>query len=189
MTLNLEPQSLNWRPAILALLSLTLAAHAQIQQAWAVHYNNHFIVGQHEALKMEMGSDGNVYVCGFSQNANSNLDYVVLKYTPSGTLLWASRLDSADVAQAKPTAYSLDVSNNSVLTGNAGTIRIDSNGNQIWNLPYAGLTVASDKGGNAYVGGYSENFAVAKLSPSGSNIWTTTYVDSGGPDCISGRAC
>jgi len=181
MTLNLELGTSNWRGAILALLSLTFAAHAQIQQAWSVHYNNGVTNGQHQALKTAIGSDGSVYICGYSQDANSNLDYAVLKYAASGTPLWVSRFGLTNVPGAKPTAFSLDPSNNTVVTGNAGTIRLDSNGNRIWQLPYAGLTVATDPAGCAYVGGYSQDFGVAKLSPSGSNIWTTTYVRSFGP--------
>jgi len=167
--------------SVIVCLAFSTPCLAQIQQAWAVHYNNGITNGQHQAIKMALGTDGYVYVCGLSENANSNQDYAVWKYAPNGKLLWVSRLDSTNVPQAKPTAFSLDASNNSVITGNAGTVKFDANGNKVWTVSYAGLTVATDSGSCAYVGGYSQDFGVTKLSPNGSNLWATSYVDAGGP--------
>src|SRR5581483_8164237 len=114
-------------------------------------------------------------------NLNSNLDYAALKYASNGNLLWVSRFGLTNVPQAKPAAFSLDISNNSLITGNAGTVKFDFKGFQAWQAPYAGLTVATDPSGCAYVGGYSQDFGVTKLAPDGSNIWALTYIDSGGP--------
>jgi hypothetical protein len=50
---------------------LPCSAISQIQQAWAVHYNNGILNGTNQAVKMALDSAGNIYVLGFSQNTNS----------------------------------------------------------------------------------------------------------------------
>ena len=162
-----------------AFLTTDLSARAQIQQAWAVKYNNGITNGQHKALKMQLGSDGNIYVCGFSQNANSNLDYAVLKYAPNVNLLWASRFDSTNTIQAQPTGFALDPNAQTLVTGNAGTVKYDPQGNLLWTAPYAGNACASDANGNSFVTGFGTNFNTVKLSPGGTNLWTATYRDVG----------
>jgi hypothetical protein len=82
---------------------------------------------------------------------------------------------------AVPTALSLDASNNVIVTGSALTVKYDTNGSQLWTAPYGGTTLAVDNDGDSYVGGFSQNFGTVKLSPQGSNIWLTTYVESYGP--------
>jgi|GEM_PF-5976683 len=67
MTLNLEPRTQNWRAAMVALLSSTLAAHAQVQQAWVARYNNGVTNGQHQALKVALDRAGKICGCGFSR--------------------------------------------------------------------------------------------------------------------------
>ena len=155
---------------IFASLAFTTPVCGQIQQAWVAHYNNGMTNGQHQALKVAIGSDGDIDVCGFSQNANSNLDYAVLKYAGNGNLLWAARFDSTNVAQAKPTSFVVDSSNNAILTGNAGTIKYDATGKEVWFASLAGASVAADSTDNVYLTGYSY-FNSTKLSANGTNIW------------------
>jgi hypothetical protein len=128
---------------------------------------------------MALDSAGNIYVTGFSQNANSNLGYVTIKYAPNGNQLWASRYDSTNCPNASPSGIVLDGSNNVIVTGSALTVEYDSNGNQLWTAPYAGKALAVDAGGNAYVTGYSNSFNTVKLSPFGSNVWSASYMDIG----------
>jgi hypothetical protein len=156
-----------------------LSARAQIQEAWVAKYNNGITNGNHQALKLALDSTGNIYVCGFSQDAVSNLDYVTIKYTPNGRQAWASRYASTNIAQSKPAAFALDPSNNAIVTGNSGTIKYDSHGSQLWTAPYAGLSVASDTNANVIITGFGTSFNTVKLTPGGSNIWLQTYVDIG----------
>ncbi len=155
------------------------SAKAQIQQAWVAHYNNGVTNGQHQALKMALGADGNIYVCGFSQNFNSNSDYAVLKYTPAGNLIWVARYESSNAPQAKPAGFALDSGNNALLTGNAGTVKVDAIGAITWVAPYAGLGVAADTNADVFVTGFGTNFDIVKLSPAGQELWSQTYSDAG----------
>jgi hypothetical protein len=172
-----------WRllPFFLLAALMGMPASAQIQQAWVARYNNGIANGIHQAIKMALDANGNVYIAGFSQNNGGSLGYVTIKYAPNGNQLWAARHDSVSYPSAKPAAMMLDASNNVAVTGSALTIRYDSNGNQLWTAPYAGTALAVDSNANIYVAGFSTNFGTVKLSPQGSNVWLTTYVDPYGP--------
>jgi hypothetical protein len=163
---------------VLAALA-TLSASAQIQQAWVARYNNGIINGTNQVVKMALDSAGNIYVTGLSQNANSNLGYVTIKYAPNGNQLWASRYDSTNYPAATPTGLVLDNSDNVVVTGSALTVKYDANGNQLWTAPYSGTALAVDGCANIYVTGFGTNFNTVKLTPAGSNVWCTRYVDIG----------
>jgi len=160
---------------------LPFSAISQIRQAWAVHYNNGILNGTNEALKMALDSVGNLYVTGFSQNTNTNLGYVTIKYAPNGTQLWAARYDDTNYPTAGPSGIALDNSNNVVVTGNALTVKYDTNGHQLWTAPYNGSGIAVDTSGNAIVTGYASGFNTVKLSPNGSNLWSQSYVSTWGP--------
>jgi hypothetical protein len=158
----------------------TLSSSAQIQQAWVAHYNNGITNGTNQAVKMALDTGGNIYVTGFSQNTNSQLGYVTIKYAPNGNQLWAARYDSTNSAPATPAAIRLDVSNDVIVTGSALTVKYDSNGNQLWALPYAGTALAVDSNANVYVAGF-QDFGTVKVAPQGTNEWITTYIDPAGP--------
>jgi hypothetical protein len=160
---------------------LPFSAISQIQQAWAVHYNNGILNGTNQAVKMTLDATGNIYVLGFSQNTNTNLGYVTIKYAPNGTQLWAARYDDTNAPSAVPAGLVLDTNNNAIITGSALTVKYDANGNQLWTAPYNGSAIAIDPGGNPVVTGVGSNFSTVKLSPAGSNLWQTTYLDPVGP--------
>jgi hypothetical protein len=181
-TLNYKPGTLNLRWAVVAFtLIIYNDCPAQIQQAWAVHYNNGITNGTNQAIKIALDSTGNIYVTGFSENTNTNLGYVTIKYAPNGNQLWASRYDSTNYPTATPSGFVLDNSNNVVVTGNALTIKYDTNGNQLWTAPYNGAAVAIDGGGNSIVTGFASGFNTVKLSSSGTNVWSASYVSQYGP--------
>jgi hypothetical protein len=171
-----------WQNLLLLVLTalLTSSASAQIQQAWVAHYNNGITNGTNQAVKMALDSAGNIYVTGFSQNTNSQLGYVTIKYAPNGNQLWATRYDSSNSAPATPAAICLDVSNDVIVTGSTLTVKYDSNGNQLWTLPYAGTALAVDSNANVYVAGF-QDFGTVKVAPQGTNVWITTYIDPAGP--------
>jgi hypothetical protein len=82
---------------------------------------------------------------------------------------------------AIPAALALDSSNDVLVTGSALTVKYDRSGNALWTAPYGGTTLAVDSDANVYVGGFSQDFGVVKLSPQGSNLWLQTYVETYGP--------
>jgi hypothetical protein len=154
---------------------LSFSVSAQIQQAWVARYNNSILNGTNQAVKMVLDSAGNIYVTGFSQNSNTNLGYVTIKYAPNGNQLWSTRYDSTNYPAATPTGLVLDSSNNALVTGNALTVKYDTNGNQLWTAPFPGSALAADTNGNVAVTGFEGNFNTVKLSPSGSNLWVNFF--------------
>jgi len=163
----------------LFLVMSCLSASAQIQQAWVARYNNGITNGTNQVAKMALDTLGNIYITGFSGNSLSNLGYATIKYAPNGTLLWAARYDSTNYPSAAPSSLVLDNSNNVIVTGSALTVKYDTNGNQLWTAHCAGTALAADTNGNIVVTGFGTNFNTVKLSPRGSNLWTTTYIDVG----------
>jgi len=170
-----------WLKWVLVFTSLVATpASAQIQQAWVARYNNGITNGTNQAVKMALDSAGNIYVTGFSQNANTNLGYVTIKYAPNGNQLWAARYVSTNFPTATPSAMVLDASNNVIVAGSALTVKYDFNGNQLWTAPYAGTALAVDSNGNIAVTGFGSSFNTVELSPSGSYLWQGTYPSSSG---------
>ena len=159
---------------------MIFSAPAQIQQAWVAHYNNGIANGTNQVVKIALDSNGNIYVTGFSQNTNSNLGYVTIKYAPNANQLWAARYDSTNHPSAMPVGLVLGNSNNVFVTGNALTVKYDANGNQLWTAPYAGTSLAVDTNENSVVTGISTSFGTVKLNPNGSNLWVATYPSSYG---------
>jgi hypothetical protein len=174
-------QPLSISSLILAVLLTPWCAPAQIQQAWVARYNNGITNGTNQAIKMALDTNGSIYVSGFSQNTDTNLGYVAIKYAPNGNQLWAARYDSTNYPLATPSGLVLDNNNNVIITGSGSTIKYDSNGNQIWTAPYAGSALAVDSNRNVVVTGISTQFGTVKLDANGSNIWTAIYPSSYGP--------
>jgi len=170
---------------------------AQPQQAWVQRYNGGFANKTNTPLAMKLDNAGNIYVAGSSQNASNFYDYVVLKYSPNGTQLYAARYSPTNGATSPATGFALDQNGNTYMTGGAGgisgqngaTVKFDTNGPVAWAAPYPGNDVAVDTNGNVYVTGFSQaTFATVKLNSQGSNVWTRTYVwvtSPGNPVAVS----
>jgi hypothetical protein len=154
---------------------LIISASAQVQQAWVARYNNGIANGTNQAVKMALDGAGNIYVIGVSQNTNTNLGYVTIKYAPNGNQLWVARFDSTNYPAAQPAAMAIDVSNNIVVTGNALTIKYDSNGNQLWTAPYPGSSVAVSTNGYIAITGFNTAFSTVEFNSAGAPLWQQTY--------------
>jgi hypothetical protein len=172
----------------LGLFAVTSLCRAQIQQAWVARYNNGITNGTNQSLKMALDPSGNIYVTGYSQNTNGNLDYATIKYAPNGNPLWVDRYDSTNSPSATPAALVLDGQTNVIVTGTALTVKYDANGNQLWTAPYAGNSAAVDTNSNVYVTGYDTNFSLVKLNASGSNVWVQAYITGYGADVAQSLA-
>jgi hypothetical protein len=165
----------NYSAAFVVVALAAFSSNAQIQQAWLARYNNGLTNGTNQAVKMALDATGNIYVTGFSQNTNTNLGYVTIKYAPNGTQLWVARYDSTNYPIATPTALALDSSNNVFVTGSAVTVKYDTNGSQLWTAPYAGTALTLDTNGNVAVTGFGTSFNSVTINPTGTTLWKQTY--------------
>jgi hypothetical protein len=149
---------------------------------------------------------GNVIVAGDSAGTSSDVDIVVLKYSPIGALLWERRYNgpgnSYDGTGSGRT-LAVDQLGNVVVCGtsigagtdyDAVTLKYSPAGTLLWERRFNGpassfddaYAIAIDAGGNSYVAADtysamsgSTDFVVLKYDPSGNLQWSRSY---DGPD-------
>jgi hypothetical protein len=166
---------------LLGLLCLAaVSSSAQVHEAWVNRYNGGYTNLSHSPIGLAMDSSGNVLVAGSSQSSPTNSDYVVLKYAPDGTQVWAARW-APPAGGGTAASFAIDSHGDTSLTGSAGTVKISAAGALAWVAPYAGTSLAAAANGTVYLTGFTNGagFAVARLdAATGSNVWTagwTTY--------------
>ncbi len=137
-------------------------------------------------------SSGNIYIAGWTASYGAgSYDALLLKFSPSGALLWQKTWGSTGFDQAW--GVTLDPSGNIYLTGlynsTSGSrlflLKLDSSGalqsQQFWNAPSSfGYSVISDSSGNIYAAGFFSNATghdavLLKFSPLGSLVWQRVW--------------
>jgi hypothetical protein len=132
---------------------------------------------------MALDSAGNLVIAGSSQNAAGGFDYAVLKYDPSGALLWSTRYAPTNGNGSSVTGFALDAADNAYLTGSGGTLKVAPDGTRLWAAPYAANAMAVDSNGNVFVTGYVPNqFITAELNSTGHMVWSQQFeIEAGAP--------
>ncbi|MBN2536717.1 hypothetical protein JXB37_00405, partial [candidate division WOR-3 bacterium] len=182
---------------VLAMLTGGIAL-AQVDTLWFDHYQysiNHPWQYVPAGRNMAVDPGGNIYVCGYGQFKSDGTDLIVLKYSPSGRLLWDSYYESGGSDYAA--ALALDDAGAVYVTGytyqsgsySALTVKWDANGQFQWARTVSGnvssyynrglgIAVAD---GAVYVAGQvannltGEDFALFRLdAASGTLQWLRT---------------
>lgn len=171
-------------------------------ELWIRRYNG---PGNLDDAPVAIGIDAsnNVYVFGISHGgAPTEEDYLLLKYDPSGNLMWERRYDGpGDESYSpddSPIAMVVDAAGNVLVTGystGAGseydyaTLKYDSYGNLLWTARYNGpwgvtdyaaaLTVDGSSNvcvtGKTPGGGSGYDIATVKYDPNGNLLWAKQY--------------
>ena len=157
--------------------------------------------------------EGNVYVTGFSDEGQTNKDFVTVMLRSGGVEVWKSYyrgLGSDDDDYA--TAIAVDKAGNVLVTGSSAgysstnwtdfaTIKYSPAGDTLWTARAGGsglpndraTALATDNSGYTYVTGYMEgpvevryNYATIKYTPYGDTAWLRIYNGSGSDE---DRAC
>jgi uncharacterized delta-60 repeat protein len=144
-----------------------------------------------------LDSQGNIYLGGFGYRGSVlDYDYVLVKYSPQGDLLWSRFFDG----EGQDLANSLEIDNadNILITGQSSktgftfdflTIKYDSQGNLLWQARFDGgngdgaCEVETDAQGNVYVtgtsivyaGGSTQDIVTIKYNPNGQQVWFNRY--------------
>jgi len=148
------------------------------------------------ANALALDAQGNVHVTGYSPGVGgSGYDYVTIKYSSSGALLWARRYSGPGTTNI-PAALAVDAEGNVYVTGESMgiatnsdylTIKYSPTGERLWAKRYNGpgedgaTALAVDAEGNAYVTGYSTgadssfDYVTIKYGPSGVLLWAKRY--------------
>jgi uncharacterized delta-60 repeat protein len=140
---------------------------------------------------------GNIYVTGYTSSFGAGgADVVLLKYDPSGSLLWQKTWGGTSDDYGRSVA--VDTSGNIYVTGytysfsvggyDVFLLKYNPSGSLSWRRTWGGSDydygygVAVDPSGNIYVTGYTYSFSVGgydvfllKYDPSGSLLWQKTW--------------
>ncbi|REJ80369.1 MAG: T9SS C-terminal target domain-containing protein [Bacteroidetes bacterium] len=150
-------------------------------------------------VDMAIDPSGNILICGMAEpdTVPGSQDYITLKYSPNGTLLWQAQYSRPSVTGGKDEASAIAVDSNGdvYVTGRSYngsnddfiTIKYNgANGSVLWTQPYNGggtdraVDVAIDNAGNVIVTGRSDNgsnddFRILKYNSAGIFQWNRFY--------------
>jgi len=109
---------------------------------WASSYDG---AGGHDVPHdMTVDRMGNVLVCGRTEHPDSRIDFLTLKYSPDGILLWETRYAGWGQSYDSANAIAVDRAGDVYVTGYTGslpdflTIKYDSHGRQLWTARHNG---------------------------------------------------
>jgi hypothetical protein len=171
---------------------------AQVTQEWVATYPGTGS-GYNFPKKSAIDKDGNFIVAGNSDSTHG-YDYIVLKYSPSGNLIWKQRYNGTGNSYDYLIGMVLDDSGNVYVTGESDdgaalgginwvTIKYNTNGQMKWkrSLNWTGnytdepFGMNIDKERNIYVVGFGITSSVyrqmvtIKYSSNGDSLWTKVY--------------
>lgn len=150
------------------------------EMLWAAHNDLKPDDKGSEPKSMTTDAAGNIYVTGFVDTKTKNdTDYLTLKYSPEGNLLWERRYNGPGSDLDRAYSIGVDSGGNVYVTGESdkgtgsgperlngcdiATIKYDPDGHELWVKRYngpangrdAGWKLALDGAGNIYVFGQS----------------------------------
>lgn len=168
------------------------------RQRWSSRYSANG--GDEVATHLAVDAAGNVVVTGTSYTgASTNYDYLTVKYSASGQLLWSARYNGPANGDEVPTTVVCDRTGNVLVTGTSyagnqsdyATIKYSPSGQQLWVARYDGPVngydvardVAVDAAGNVAVTGTSAgeaatgyDYATLKYgATTGQLLWQARY--------------
>jgi len=187
---------------------VTIKYSAAGDRLWVKRYNGPGN-GSDAATALALDSEGNVHVAGYASGVDSGYDFVTIKYSPSGELLWAKRYSGPGNNSDDARAIAVDAEGNVYVAG--GSVGVDGNsdyvtikysaaGDRLWVKRYkcpdgCAIALAVDADGNAYVtgtspgGASSYDYVTIKYGPGGDLLWAKRYNGPGnGEDWASALA-
>ncbi len=190
------------RAFLLSFGCLTAVASGQLDTSWVRHFQySPSFPSQYVSSYRTMTPDerGNILLCCYGQYGSSDIDMIVLKYTPEGRLLWSARYDAGGDEFAN--AVAVDSAGGVYVTGRVysyptasiAVVKFRQDGSFAWAQRIAGdtLTLQNDaygvavQGNGVYVAGKvgnrltGQDLALIRLDAStGILSWTRTLSHS-----------
>ena len=175
---------------------VTVKYAASGQQLWAARYDE-AAIGR--AAKVVVDATGNVYVSGTGTNSagGNRQDFITLKYSGNGTLLWSNRFDGGMRRRDYAADVAVDAAGNVYVTGTSdpggrlesdfgelATVKYSPTGQPLWtnSLPAdfsrfrQAVAIALDAAGDVVVTGFegSSGYLTSKYAgASGQQLWQT----------------
>ncbi|NQT63837.1 MAG: SBBP repeat-containing protein [Candidatus Marinimicrobia bacterium] len=170
-------------------------------EEWVVRYNG-AVNSDDYATSIDLDTQGNIYVTGFTVGASLNDDITTIKYTPAGDEVWVRDFDGEANFEDRATHLSVDNRGGVVVSGStyglAGgkdfvTLKYTSAGVLQWTNIYGGAgqgedqlqSMTRDGTGAIYVTGQSLSesgsfdYTTLKYSESGEHLWEKNFSGSG----------
>ncbi len=172
---------------------------------WVRRYNGPFNA-EETVNDLVVDKNGNVYVTGYREDSLSpevtNFNFLTIKYSPAGALLWDKIYDRATTSIDFGNSMAVDDSGNVYVTGSSSstltgkdftTIKYNSNGDTLWVRQYNGpgnsvdeaQAIQLDNHGHIYVIGQSrgtgtfDDFTTIKYKANGDTLWVRRYNGTG----------
>ncbi|HKX61200.1 MAG TPA: immunoglobulin domain-containing protein, partial [Verrucomicrobiae bacterium] len=171
---------------------LTLKYRDTGELEWAARYDDPGHLNN-MAAAVTVDGLGNVLVVGDSNSTNGTVDILVLKYGPTGNLLWTFAYDSPDQGYDSAVGIRTDPAGNIYVAGTSTrssdvysvvAFKLDSDGHQLWTARETsgnpqGVTARSldvDAAGNVAVLGEERSYSVTwKYDALGNRQWKSRY--------------
>jgi len=154
-----------------------------------------------------LDSSGNIYVAGETYGFGArDKDLLLLKYDPSGSLLWQRTWGGSEYEWIPRSGIASDSSGNVYIVGSTESfgagdadvllLKFDPSGDLLWQSSWGGserdwgFGFAIDSSDNVYVTGITHSFGgedhdliLLKFNSSGDLLWQRTWGESGNGDC------
>ncbi len=179
---------------------IPLTCLSQFNEIWNKTYNGDGDYTDHLTC-LTTDNAGNIYAGGYTQITDENADFLVVKYSNTGQLLWKKSWRGS--GQGPDIAYAIAYANNTIYaTGEVSnyglgfdffTIAVSTSGDSIWGAHYNDAAynqydqanaLAIDSNGNIIVSGQSDrdpssiindDFLTIKYNSNGQMQWTKRY--------------
>jgi uncharacterized delta-60 repeat protein len=209
---SIQKNPKNLMKRIVFLFGLSIFIFNAAQSQWVSTYGGNGLGDNYMAnakgLCVAVDALGNSYVSGFSFDAVTDNDIVVIKYNNLGDTVWTRVYNGSGNSDDKGYCVTVDNSGSVYVAGcasisgqgyNVILLKYGANGEFLWSRSYNGSDGGEDKAfgiavdalNNIYVTGYSTgaaaNFDIItlKYNPEGNAVWTSRY---NGPDNMDDKA-
>lgn len=154
-------------------------------QLWTVNYNNPSNTDD-KATCATTDSSGNILVGGISWSDSTGWDYLMIKLSASGVILWIKRYNSESMFDDISSAMATDVQGNIFLTGSSGynittilTVKFDASGYVLWQYRHNPQSAIDEKPVNISIDHFGNIIVCGNRYTSPSNILAIKYSSAG----------
>lgn len=171
----------------------TIKYDASGNELWVQRYNG-TNNSDDAGISVAVDASGNVYAGGWASGLNGNTDYMIVKYSASGSQLWSRSYNGPNNGNDFMNAMVMDASGNIYATGKSrgtanddyATVKYNSSGTLLWSARYNGSSpdeateITVDQQGNVIVTGNStalngKDYATIKYNNAGVQQWLKRY--------------